>query len=84
MKAEALKSETNKKKDSSREKNTSVVRSDSTSYRDNRRRGAGGATLSPRPISLSVTAAVKGTDLADVRYYNYGKKGHFANIYRAP
>jgi hypothetical protein len=83
-KAEAPKTESDKKKESSREGGPSTTRGGKAPYRGGRGRGAGGTPSTPRLTSPNTTAVGKRTDLSDVRCYNCGKTGHFANICRAP
>jgi hypothetical protein len=83
-KAEAPKSEPDKKKESPRGGGPSTARGGNAPYRGGRGRGTGGTTSSPRPASPNATAAGKKSDLSDVKCYNCGKAGHFANICRAP
>ena len=83
-KAEAPKSELDKKKESSRGGGPSTARGGNAHHRGGRGRSAGGATSTPHPTGANASAAAKKTDLSGVRCYNCGKKGHFANVCRAP
>jgi hypothetical protein len=83
-KAEAPKPESDKKKESPRGGGPPTARGGNAPHRGGRGRGTGGATSNPRPTSPNTTAAGKKTDLSDVRCYNCGKTGHFANICHAP
>jgi len=83
-KAEAPKPESDKKKESAKGGGPSTARGGSSSHRGGRGRGTGGATSNPRATSPNTTPVGKKTDLSNVKCFNCGQMGHYANICKEP
>jgi hypothetical protein len=83
-KVEAPKPEVGKQAEPSQKGGSSTARGGRTPYRGRRGRGTGGTTSSQHPASSNTTATDRKNKLSDIRCYNCGKTGHYANIYYAP